>query len=721
MKAALLGIIWLPLAAYAADPAASEAADPALERIEVRGVKQRLESRGRVADMIEKTELVDAISIFQQQAATLSEAIENAPGIRVNNECSMCGVKRVMINGLKGEHTTILVDGVPMHSVVSSYYGMDAISTAGVDAIEIARGSGASLIAPGAVGGTINIVTKTPIENELMFDLSVGEKGYKKLDLYATGVNQSGDLGVLLTAQRFTQDQFDADANGVSEAPSFNNGSASVKLVWDLTDWDNLELRYGHFSSDIFGGPMGVSKGEALASERFGSTGAGSFFAQGDVRQAYQGLPWEVTETIDTSRDEWTGRWTHEINDDWHTVATLSYVDHGQDSYYEGFDYTNTDSIWFVDLRAAWYLNDAHLLTMGVDGRSEKMRSSSYKLKEIQAADPAVSGDSFDQCSLGAYLQDNWVISDNIELQWALRLDKVEADFIEKTAQSNEIERTLLSPRANLRWDHSERWTSRLSAGQGYRAPLTFFESDHGILEDGFEIAVDDLEVSRSVGYALSFLGEQLDATASLNYTEVDNLAFIDVEHFERPTLINRSDTIDVTAADLMWGYRVNAYLRFDGGFEWFNYSDNYKETFAVVPVESRVSIGMDIDYAGWDLVTNLVWYGPRDLVEYGYSDRYNIFDDANGNDVVDDGELQGPKSTDAKAYFTLDIKLSTALTDNTTLYIGATNLLDYTQAGDLDSPLYWYNAGGEAGFDVAHIYGPMQGRQAYAGIKIKL
>lgn len=60
----------------------------------------------------------------------------------------MCGVKRIMLNGMKGEQTTILVDGLPVHTMISGYYAVDAIPTTGVERIEVARGAGASLIAP---------------------------------------------------------------------------------------------------------------------------------------------------------------------------------------------------------------------------------------------------------------------------------------------------------------------------------------------------------------------------------------------------------------------------------------------------------------------------------------------------------------------------------------------------------------------------------------------
>jgi len=119
--------------------------------VTVEDVAERLERTGAVKDTIKSTEVVTEKKIQKKQATNLTEAIANEPGIQAATGCSMCGMKRIRINGMKGEYTTVMVDDVPMYSTVSSYYGMDALATAGVSSIEIARGAGASLIAPGGV------------------------------------------------------------------------------------------------------------------------------------------------------------------------------------------------------------------------------------------------------------------------------------------------------------------------------------------------------------------------------------------------------------------------------------------------------------------------------------------------------------------------------------------------------------------------------------------
>ena len=227
-----------------------------IEKIEVYGVRHRLASSGTLKDTIAKTEVLTDEFIENSQASSLADAIENSIGIRVSNECSMCGAKRIMINGMKGEHTNVLIDGIPMHTMISGFYGMDSVAATGIGAIEIARGAGASLTAPEAIGGTVNMVTKDATEDEVQVDLAAGEDGYRKTSILATGISDDNNSHLTLVGQFDTRDQFDGDNNGVSENPALTNSSMTIYFSQDFSHTDNLRIRYNQSNSEVFGGPV---------------------------------------------------------------------------------------------------------------------------------------------------------------------------------------------------------------------------------------------------------------------------------------------------------------------------------------------------------------------------------------------------------------------------------------------------------------------------------
>ncbi len=706
-KAAICSAILCSLSSIAAEQeqntkAENNIAKEGVEKIEVFGVRRRLSSSGALKDSISKTELLTDEFIENSQSASLADAIENAIGIRVSNECSMCGAKRIMINGMKGEHTNVLIDGIPMHTMISGFYGMDSVAATGIGAIEIARGAGASLTAPEAIGGTVNMVTKDATEDEVQVDLSAGEEGYRKASIMATGISDDNNTHLTLVGQYDHRDQFDGDNNGVSENPALTNSSMTIYFSQDFSHTDNLRVRYNQSNSEVFGGPVlgdtTYSVSDALSSVAYGE--AKHLFEGDDVRNRYTGMPWETAEWVKTDREEASISWLHEIDSDFNITTSAAYIDHLQDSFYEGVDYRADDTMMYASIRANYYVNDSHLLTFGADLRHEEMRSKSRALK---ALDNYVA-DSFDYDTNGLFFQDTWTPHEDFELAAAVRIDNMQADFVDITKPGTEIDKTLVSPRIDMRYLHTEQLTSRLSFGQGYRAPLSFFESDHGILDagKGYLVEVDQPERSNSATYSLNFDGEKLTSTLSFAYTEVDHLANLTHNDDGTPVLGQLDETASVTAIDLAMNYQVFEEWSLGIIAEQYDYNDTFKSSFAIAPIESRITLSSDWDYMGWDVIASATWVASRDLTEYGY-EGYNRID------------ATEKKSTNAPSYFTVDFKIIKALTKELKVYIGANNLLDYNQAKDMDSPLMFHEDGS---YDVVYIYGPLRGRSAYAGLR---
>lgn len=672
-----------------------------IEKLDVYGVRTRLTDAGTLKDSISKTELLTGDYIENTQAASLADAIQNAIGIRVSNECSMCGAKRIMINGMKGEHTNVLIDGIPMHTMISGFYGMDSVAASGIGTIEIARGAGASLTAPEAIGGTVNMNTKSAFENGVQFDLSAGELGYRKASMVATGVSDDSNTNITLVGQYDNRDQFDGDNNGVSENPLLTNQSFTLYLSHDLSYTDNIRFRYNQSNSEVFGGPVigdtTHSISDALSSVVYGKSE--HLFEDNDVRNSYTGLPWETAEWVKTDREELSLSWLHEISAKLNVTSSIAYIDHIQDSFYEGVDYRADDAMLYLSTRFNYDLNDNHLLTFGIDHRKEEMRSSSRALKQL---DNYVS-DSFDYVTTGLFIQDSWLPNENFELAAAIRIDNIQADFVDPSKPGIEIDKTLISPRIDMRYLHNEQITSRLSFGQGYRAPLSFFESDHGILDagKGYIVAVDRPERSDSVTYSLNFDGEKLSTTASFAYTQVDHLASLYHDEAGTPVLGQLEDIASVTAIDVAINYQIFEQWSLSLIAEQYDYDETFKTSFAIAPAEQRMTLSSDWDYKGWDVITSTTWVASRDLSDYGYV----------GYNKNDGTQL---KSNNADSYFTIDLKIIKALSDDLKIYVGATNLFDYNQVKDMDSPLMFHDDGS---YDVVYIYGPLRGRSTYAGL----
>ncbi|MBN1472766.1 MAG: TonB-dependent receptor [Syntrophaceae bacterium] len=667
-----------------------------LETMKVRSLEENLRRKGLLKDVIEKTQVITAEDFEAKQAASLFEVIQCEPGVTVNTECSMCGIKRVQVNGLKGEHTTVLVDGVPMHSTVSSYYGMDALATAGLSRMEIARGAGASLLAPEAIGGTLNLIFDKPTKSGITTDTAFGSNDYRGFNLAATFLSDDESMALLAIGQYDNIAQEDADDNLVNEAPRLENNTFTLKGFYDYSDTGQIQLRISKIKSDVHGGYMSDNYHAVL--QDVGDPA----FVDGDLNKRYAGGALGTSEYILTEREEVTAQWIQQISDRTNITVIGSYAMHLQDSTYEGFDYHNEVPSIYGTVKLN-YSAGSHLFTYGASIKTEELESDST----VVDSDPELIPDSYDYANQALFLQDTWQIAPGVELIAALRADKITVDWTGNTARKDEVDETIFAPRLHLRWDHTGTLVSRFSFGRGYRAPLTFFESEHGILEDGFNVNITELEDSWSGGYSISYQDIKWAGTVGIHYATVDNLATIDTDNFDRPTLINSDETGEVTALDASGSYKFTDWLVASLTYEKYFMSDDYKATFGIAPIEERVGFSLDIDKNGWDFVTSVYWIGSRDLTDYGY-EGYDVYNESTG-------EVSGLKSSKAPSYYTVDMKLSKQLGKHFNLYIGGKNLLDYTQAGDEESPLFFDD---EGGYDVGYIYGPLRGRTVYAGLK---
>lgn len=678
----------------------SALAETELKTISVEDSTTQSESKIlKVKDDTIITESISAARIEQKQAANLSQAIADEPGVRVSAECSMCGVKRIMLNGLKGEHTTLMTNGVPNSSVVEGFYGFDAIPMAGVSAVEISRGAGPSLIAPEAIGGVVNVVTSKPREDKLILDLSSGNQDYHKYQISGSKVSKDGDTAIRVSAQSDNLDQYDEDDNWVNEAPALTNRALNAQ-VWHQIDANNqIDIRIEDQHSEVFGGPMVGSPLVGSRMEARSSAEGDGEFVGGNVNNTPTAgtSPRDFLENIQSDKQSVTAKWTSDINDKLRSRVTGSYVDSSMDAIYEPTTYKADQKLTYIDARGDYFINDEHFLTFGTDMKIDEMRS-----KSTGGSYPA--DDSYDLQTNGVYIRDTWTPNSKLELAMAVRIDKIDVDF---TEQDKSFGETMIAPRAHLRYDHNLNWTSRFSAGMGYRVPLQFFEADHGILDDGFSVDVDELEKSTNLHYALNYSGAQTQFETTVSWAKVDNLTYIDADNYARPTLVNSNESGTVIHADVIASHQLNGHWSIGAGIEVFKYDSAYRDTFGVIPVEERAKFMVDYEGHGWNANLTVTAVGERDYADYqgaGYNTHYN------------DAANTSSKGDHSPSYVTADVRLSKQVNKTWQLYAGINNLTDYTQTGDGDSPLFYDEDGA---WDVGHIWGPLRGRVIYAGTKL--
>lgn len=646
----------------------------------------------------------------RKQAQTFAQAIDNERGIDTQTACAFCGAKRVSINGMRGEHTTILVDGLPLHSTVSGFYGIEAIPMGGIDSIDIYRGAGAALTAPESIGGAINIVTKEVVSDEFLGNISYGSDGQKTASILGAK-RISEKTGFFVAVQQGESFVIDLDKNGVAELPGQKTQTLISKLNYKINDDDEISLRFSYGKLEGVGGSMnGLKLMEAP------SLATSDDFLNRDVRSKYLGSESKITENIELVRQEWASIYRNQLDEDSSLKFSIGTAKQFQKSIYShGYDYDNLDNLWVGAFEYQRALMADHLLTFGLDTKNQKMDSSSRKLY-VQRV-PPLNEDDLIFSSLGGFAQDTWFINDSHELSLVLRLDKIRTEW---TDLNKTIDKTVIAPRAMYKLVHNPILTSRVSLGVGYRSPLTLFESQHGMIHDGFLININELEMAK--GFLYSLAGQRQDDffEFSSHITRIENMAYgMDRVGQKLPTLFkNSEEAYTVSVFDFSYGRRLTHNWTLEGLVEIFNYPGGYKEKLGVAAVERRLTLTSNIEWNQWSAFQKLTFIGARDLAAYGYGKHYNR---APSEDTLDPSfgtKAEDQKWQKAPAYFSLDFGFERKLTEKFGAGISVLNAFDYTQTREGDSPLTWHEHGDHYHLDNFHIWGPLRGRQIFLSLK---
>lgn len=154
-----------PLLASAllAFPVAAQEAAPPLFRDEIVVAAERASQPQSEATA--SVSVVTGEEIEQRPVETLAEALESIPGFHVLFSSASGSVPILASRGFFGggevEYVQVRVDGVPVADVESGLVDLSRLRASEIDRIEVLRGAGSALYGDTALGGVIDVTTRT--------------------------------------------------------------------------------------------------------------------------------------------------------------------------------------------------------------------------------------------------------------------------------------------------------------------------------------------------------------------------------------------------------------------------------------------------------------------------------------------------------------------------------------------------------------------------------
>ena len=120
-----------------------------------------------------RTEVISARQLEFMQAKVLTDALQYSTGLKVQKTVKQGS--KISMQGIDANYVLVLKDGLPFISPTGSETDLSQISLAGIERIEIIKGSGSALYGSSAMAGVINLISKETDISQLELDLQQGQ------------------------------------------------------------------------------------------------------------------------------------------------------------------------------------------------------------------------------------------------------------------------------------------------------------------------------------------------------------------------------------------------------------------------------------------------------------------------------------------------------------------------------------------------------------------
>ena len=414
--------------------------------------------------------LVDQEEIRRNPSLDVASQLAEVPGVQIHGQTGVGGNRRVMIRGMTGSRTLILVDGVKqpeLRGIDGSFYNIDP---ANIERIEVIKGPASVLYGSDAMGGVVNIITKKGSDRDKAVSFYSG--------LVFDGSTSSIEPKVALSGRK---NGFNYRISG--SGTNANDRDTPAGKIWHSAftqreyagnlgyDWDKGSL---NFSFDNYQG----------TSETIATVTKNGILVPTD--------PWEtasITTVGETPRNDRTGYngqlvlydlsnylkkltvsgFVQELKRESDTVATFRNA-----TYAEGAKTAKTyndHESYGGSIQSEWLLGGSHYLTLGLDYDKSEFDSTGYRYA-VSGAVTSTDKRAGYQETFALFGQDEWSLTDDLTATLGLRYTSIETALTKYSTNPNMIDSSKNSNvvgSAGLVYSGIENFYFRALYSQGYR------------------------------------------------------------------------------------------------------------------------------------------------------------------------------------------------------------------------------------------------------------
>ncbi len=513
--------------------------DESLEEVTVTSSR----TNSRIEDLPIKVEVLGLEDMNEESAVVpgnISSILGDISIIHVQRTSAVNGNQAIRMQGLDPKYTQILHDGLPLYEGFSGNLGVLQIPPLDLKQVEVIKGSVSTLYGGGAIGGLINIVSKSPTSEKPEFTALLNRSGLKESNGNAYYSQKYGKTGLTLFAGYTNQEAVDVTGDGFTDSPEIKHFNLHPRFFYNPSDKTRMNIGYALTTEHRAGGYLPGLNGDAPAN-------------------TYRNITDLQRHTVDFDA-------VH------NTTATNSVTFKGAVST---FHRKNTDYQKLSDGRqASVYLEANDLYRFG---KNQLITGVNYTVEAFRKNADSTRLVDYTYQTVGAFIQDDYQLTPKIALQAGLRFDH------------HNTFGSFLLPRLSVKIKPSDPWTIRLSVGTGYKAPNLFVNQTPGALNVSLifprllPIDISTVKAERSVGtnvdiaYTKSFeSGFSVQVDQAFYYTRITTPV---VSAFASTSTNLGPDTQLINAPYDLFSVGSDTYIRL--GYKAYEFYFGYNHTLA--------------------------------------------------------------------------------------------------------------------------------------------
>lgn len=381
---------------------------------------QRMENAPLKVEVLGREEMAEENTI---KPANIASILGDISGIQIQQSSATSGNAGVRIQGLDGRYTQILRDGLPLYDGFSGGFGILSIPPLDLKQIELIKGSASTLYGGGAIGGLVNIISRTPsAKQEAVVTLKHSTLNENNINTYFS--KRYKKIGYTFFSGYTYQKQADVNKDAFSDVPNLTTFVVHPRLFFYPSGNTILSVGYTATFENRKGGDMFVLDNQP-----------------DNIHQYY-----EQNKTVRNSS---------ELMFSQKFAKGRRFDVKGSFSSFQRKIFSNTAS--FSGNQNDFYSEASFLLPYKTNSLVTGINfTGSSFTKNFPSSIPL---QSFSNNTIGAFAQNTWQVANKTTFETGLRMD-----------HTNHYGNFLL-PRLALFHRFNEHWASRAGVGFGYKVP----------------------------------------------------------------------------------------------------------------------------------------------------------------------------------------------------------------------------------------------------------